>query len=104
MLHSALARASKDAKENPPSPLDSIARPIRKGQKKRIFPSAFDAVSANAKRRVETHLSNKRDELSEMGRLLVRIDLENLADAVIMVPLLKKLLFVACWVPLDEVL
>lgn len=72
--------------------------------KKSAVPSAFDAVSANAKRRVETHLSDERDKLSEMGRLLVRIDLENLADAVIMVPLLKKLLFVACWVPLDEVL
>lgn len=36
--------------------------------------------------------------------VLVRVNLEDLADAVIVIPLLQELLFVRGWVTLDEVL
>ena len=52
----------------------------------------------------EKYLGNKGDKLSEMVRLFVRIDAENLSNAIIMIPLLKKLLFVRDWIALDQVL
>ena len=39
-----------------------------------------------------------------MLRILVRVNLEDLADAVVVIPLLEKLFFVGRWVTFDEVL
>lgn len=36
--------------------------------------------------------------------ILVRVNLKDLADAIIVIPLLQKLFFVGRWVTLDEVL
>ena len=54
--------------------------------------------------KVRTYLSNERDKLPEVLCLLVRVEVEDLADAVVVVPLLEELLLVCRRVPLDEVL
>lgn len=50
------------------------------------------------------YLRDERDQLPEVLRILVRVDLEYLADAVKMVPLLQELLLVRCGIALDEIL
>ena len=50
---------------------------------------------------------NPRDEgnqLPEVLSILVRVDLEYLTDAVVVVPLLQELLLVCWWVAFDEIL
>lgn len=50
------------------------------------------------------HLRYERDEFPEMLRLLVRIEFEYLEDAVVMVPLLKKLFLVCDGVSFYQIL
>lgn len=52
----------------------------------------------------ESYLSNERHQLSEMLSLLIWISLEDLANAVIVVPLLKKFFLVRDRVAFDQVL
>lgn len=49
-------------------------------------------------------LSYKCNKLSKMLGLLVGIDLKDLSNAIVMVPLLQELLFVSCRISLYEVL
>lgn len=51
-----------------------------------------------------THLRNEGDHLAEAGALLVRVELEQAAHRLVVVPLLHELVAVAGWVALDEVL
>ena len=50
------------------------------------------------------YLSDERNKLSEVLRVFVWVNLEDLADAVIVIPLLQELLLVRRRVALDEVL
>lgn len=52
----------------------------------------------------DKYLSNKSDQLPEMGSLLVRVRLEYLTDAIKMVPLLEEFFLVCWWVSFDEIL
>lgn len=53
---------------------------------------------------MDVYLRDERNQFPKMLRILVRVDLKYLADAVVVVPLLQKLLLVRRWVTLDEIL
>lgn len=50
------------------------------------------------------YLRDECNKFSEVMSLLVWIYFEDLTDAIIVVPLLQKFLFVGCGVPFDEIL
>lgn len=52
----------------------------------------------------ELYLGNEGDELTKMVRLLLGVEMENLTNGVVMIPLLEKLLLVPLGVPLYQVL
>lgn len=62
-------------------------------------PEELECVSA--KRCSSAHLGDKSDEFFEMLRLLIGINFEYLADAIVMIPLLKELFLVGDRVSFD---
>lgn len=52
----------------------------------------------------DEYLSNKRDKLAKVVPLFLRVEMKNLADGIIVVPLLKKFFSVRLRVPLYQVL
>ena len=50
------------------------------------------------------YLGDEGHQLSEMVSLFIGVDAENLANAIVVVPLLEKLLLVRFWVALYEIL
>jgi hypothetical protein len=50
------------------------------------------------------NLRDKCHQLAIMLGLFIWIKFKNLANTVVVIPLLQKLLFVCHWVPLDQVL
>ena len=79
--------------ETLPSPSDSIVQPM---------PSSI--VCDELHLHYATYLRDERDQFPKMLSILVRVDLEDLANAVVVIPLLEKLFFVGRWVTFNEVL
>lgn len=52
----------------------------------------------------EAYLTNEGHQFTKTVCILIRVALENLPYAVIMVPLLQKLFLVSRWVSFDEIL
>lgn len=51
-----------------------------------------------------TYLGYKRDQFSEMLGLFIWVDLKDLTDAVIMIPLLNEFFLVSSWISLYQIL
>lgn len=79
--------------ENLLSLLDSIVQPIRG-----IIHARPRCIASN------TRLGNERYKLSKVLSLFVGINLEYVANTVVVIPLLEKLFFVCRWISFDEVL
>ena len=52
----------------------------------------------------DKYLSDESDKLPEVWCLFIRVCMKDLANTVIMVPLLEKFLLVCRWVSLDKIL
>ena len=79
--------------ETLPSPSDSIVQPM---------PSSI--VCDKFHLHYATYLRDERDQFPKMLSILVRVDLEDLANAVVVIPLLQELLLVCRWIALYEIL